>query len=374
MSPVRFIFALIVFLIATLVFLPAPNLFLWQIKLGATEYGSWFLLIPLVLLFLGRRRSVLDSVSVILCVLSIIFFLTPAMRGSSFASTARAKMNAAFPAASGAPKATDYSFFRCWSRSKPAPVEVQEETFTEYGGESLLLDFYPAQGRSPAPCVLVLHTGGWNSGTRREFIEFNHALARRGIAVASADYRLAPNSKWPAQYDDSIAAITYLASHAEELSIDPKKIVLMGRSAGGQIAQAVAADGRAGVAGCIGFYTPTDMTFAFKYADKKDILNSYQLLVEYLGGTADEAAANYESATAYGRVGEKTPPMLLVHGAHDELVWCKQSERFADDLRAKGVKHVFLKLPWATHAFDHNINGPGGQTALWAVERFVNSL
>jgi len=66
--------------------------------------------------------------------------------------------------------------------------------------------------------------------------------------------------------------------------------------------------------------------------------------------------------------------MLLIHGAHDELVWCRQSERFDENLRDETVKHVFLKLPWATHAFDHNLNGPGGQTALWAVERFVNSL
>jgi len=216
--------------------------------------------------------------------------------------------------------------------------------------------------------VIVLHTGGWENGTRREFIDFNHALARRGIAVASADYRVAPASKWPAQYDDAIAAISYLTSHAEELSIDPKKLVIMGRSAGGQIAQAVAADGRSGVAGCIGFYTPADMKFAFQYADKKDILNSYRLLVNYLGGKPDEVPDNYASASAYGRVGEKTPPMLLVHGAHDELVWCRQSERFAENLRTEGVKHVFLKLPWATHAFDHNINGPGGQTALWADE------
>jgi acetyl esterase/lipase len=374
MSPVRFILALLTFLVASLVFLPAPNILLWQIKLGVTEYGAWFMFLPLVLLFLGRRRSVLDSVSVGLCVLSIIFFITPAMRASSFAATARAKMNATFPVNSAAPKATDFSFFRCWSRSKPVPVEVQEEVFTEYGGDSLSLDFYPAQGRSPAPCVLVLHTGGWENGTRREFIDFNNALARRGIAVASADYRVAPAAKWPAQHADAIAAISFLNSRADEFGIDKKKLVIMGRSAGGQIAQAVSADGKSGVAGCIGFYTPTDMKFAFQYADKKDILNSYRLLVNYLGGTPEEVPDNYDSATAYGRVGEKTPTMLLIHGAHDELVWCRQSERFDGNLRDENVKHVFLKLPWATHAFDHNLNGPGGQIALWAVERFVNSL
>jgi acetyl esterase/lipase len=46
----------------------------------------------------------------------------------------------------------------------------------------------------------------------------------------------------------------------------------------------------------------------------------------------------------------------------------------AERLKQCGVKHVYLELPWATHAFDHNDNGPGGQIALWAIERFVRSV
>ena len=61
-----------------------------------------------------------------------------------------------------------------------------------------------------------------------------------GYAVASIDYRLAPEFKWPAQRDDLLAAIRFLRAHAAALGIDEDRLVLLGRSAGGQIATAAA--------------------------------------------------------------------------------------------------------------------------------------
>jgi len=193
--------------------------------------------------------------------------------------------------------------------------------------------------------------------------------------VAAIDYRLAPAAPWPAQWEDTIAALKYLNEHADELGIDAKKIVLMGRSAGGQIAETVAVTGtQPGVVGCIGLYAPADMNFAFQYANKKDILNSDKLLRQYLGGTPAEAKENYDSASPYALVTDKTPPTLLIHGANDDMVWVKQSERFAAQLKANNVKYVFLRVPWATHALDYSWNTPGGQLTTWAIEQFLGAV
>jgi acetyl esterase/lipase len=303
--------------------------------------------------------------------------MSSSLRAASFAKTAQAKMDAVFPLPEGAPIVPGpFSLWKNWMVGGTKPVAMQTMDYQEFAGSPVNLDFYPADVSSgPAPCLVVIHGGGWDNGSRTEFASASHRLARRGIAVATLDYRLSPQAIWPAQAEDVRVAISVLKEHADGLAIDPHKFVLMGRSAGGQIAEAVAVSGVIPeVRGCIALYSPADMHFAFKYADKKDILDSDKLLRQYLGGTPTDAKAAYDSASAYGLVTKRTVPMLLMHGANDELVWVRQSQRMAERLIENGVNHVYLELPWATHAFDHNDNGPGGQIALWAIERFVRSV
>lgn len=63
-----------------------------------------------------------------------------------------------------------------------------------------------------------------------------------------------------------------------------------------------------------------------------------------------------------------------MHGTIDSLVWRRQSERLAEKLTEEGVPNVFLELPWATHAFDFNQHGPGGQLSAFAIEWFVKAV
>jgi acetyl esterase/lipase len=375
MSTVRFVFAAMLFIIASLVLISAPVILLWQLKIGATEYGHWFALGSAVVIVAGQRRSVMDSMSVLLAVASLGLFLSSGLRAAFFCGQAAEKMSAVFPSSGNDLRTRPFSWKSIWTFAKPARTEVRTETFAATGGAPLRMDVYSPGDAQSAPCLLMLHTGGWDSGQRSEFSELSHHWAQRGIAVAAMDYRLAPQWPWPAQREDVRAATHFLTQRAAELGIDARKIFLMGRSAGGQIAQAVAASGTiAEVAGCIALYSPADMNFAFQYARPTDILNSDKLLRQYLGGSPDEAPENYASASAYGVANGKTPPTLLLHGGTDELVWVKQSERYAKRLDELGVRCVFLRLPWATHAFDYNFNGPGGQLTAWAVEHFVKSI
>ena len=67
-------------------------------------------------------------------------------------------------------------------------------------------------------------------------------------------------------------------------------------------------------------------------------------------------------------------PTLLVHGQEDKLVWCRQSERLEARLRDLKVPVTFLSLPWATHGFDFNLAGPGGQLFTQTLRRFLTQV
>lgn len=376
MPAIRFALAVVSLLVSLIVLVKAPNLALWQLKLGATEFGHWFALVPLVLLFLGRRQSFVDTLSSLFCIVAVGIFLSSGIRGLMFEKVAKGKMDAVFPLPAGTTDSVEpFHYTAMWSFGKPRAEEPETMDYNELGSQKLSLDFYAAREGKTSPCVVMIHGGGWDDGTRSEFKEFNHFLVEQGISVAAIDYRLAPKSPWPAQRDDVRAALGLLKAQANALGIAPDKFILMGRSAGGQIAEAIAAGGEIKeVIGCVALYSPADMEFAFKYADAKDILNSDKLLRQYLGGAPTDAAENYKSASAYLRVNPRSVPTLLIHGRGDELVWYQQSHRYAEKLAQQNVKHVYLELPWATHAFDYSLHGPGGQITKWAVLRFVRSV
>ncbi len=56
------------------------------------------------------------------------------------------------------------------------------------------------------------------------------------------------------------------------------------------------------------------------------------------------------------------------------MVQLIQSERLAARLQGVSVPHLLVRLPWATHGFDHNIRGPGGQLSTCAVEAFLAAV
>ena len=114
------------------------------------------------------------------------------------------------------------------------------------GIRPLELDVWlPPESRTPSPAVLFLHGGGWRAGSRHlAGPAFSGAqptpfeqLARAGIAVASADYRLSGEARWPAQLHDVKAAVRWLRARAGELGIDGERIAAWGESAGGHLAE-----------------------------------------------------------------------------------------------------------------------------------------
>ncbi|NTW02804.1 MAG: alpha/beta hydrolase, partial [Oscillochloris sp.] len=231
------------------------------------------------------------------------------------------------------------------------------------------------RGSGPAPLLVVIHGGAWQGGDKSEMPALSRYLAGQGYAVAAVNYRLAPRWPFPAARDDVRAAIVYLKANATTLGIDPTRIALCGRSAGGQLALLVgytAAD--PAIRGVIAFYAPTDLVYGYEHPSNPYVLDSTEMLESYLGGPPTGAESTYAEASPISFVGPEAPPTLLIHGRRDELVTFHQSTLLAERLKAVGRPHLLLDIPWATHAADFNFSGPSSQLSTYAIEHFLGAV
>jgi acetyl esterase/lipase len=349
---------------------------LWKVAIAVGEFGGWLALFPLgvAALALLALDGPVRWLTVALGVLALVQLAWPTFAAARLARGLPEGLERAFGArAEGEPFALRRKFWR----ALPPRAAVATEVFSTAGGEELKLDFYRARSAGTAPCLVVVHGGGWDGGDRTQLAEWNHRWAARGYAVAAISYRLAPRFTWPAPGEDTRAALEFIKAHAPRLGVDATRLVLVGRSAGGQIAGAVAyGAGDPAIVGFVSFYAPQDMQFAWSVSREDDALNSVKLMRQYFGGPPDtpERRARYDSGSAQLLVGPRTPPTLLIHGRPDTLVWYRHSERLVARLREAGVAHYHLELPWATHGFDFNPDGPGGQLADYAIESFLRGV
>lgn len=364
---------------------PARSYRSWWVALVATELGHVWFWLALIWAGWAARGAITDATSLArflawmacgLAVVASIFFARPVWSAWRLEGSVEQELIATFGA--GAGTANGAAPMWSWSRLARWPTAVERGEVVTHDADGRPLDFYPARGSlagDPVPCVVLVHGGGWDSGDRSELSGFNHWLAARGVAVAAFDYRLAPEFPWPAQRDDTLAVLEWLRLHATKLGIAPERLTLVGRSAGAQIATATAFGDKAlpGVRAVVALYGVHDLEFVWSIRSATDSLNSDKLIRQYMGGPPEAGRREaYLSGSAERLARPGLPPTLIVHGALDQLVWCRHSERLAAALRRAGVPHVFVRLPWGTHAGEANLHGPSGQLiteAVWRVAR-----
>jgi acetyl esterase/lipase len=351
----------------------------WKFTILIDEFGHWIVLLPLGLAVIASfaSRGPWRVVTLVLCAAATAGLLRPVFSARRLAATLPAEMRAAL----GTNRSTDapFSYRRLYLGPGRPEVRVTTEVYARPDGQDLKLDFYAPPfvkdtTRRP-PCVIVIHGGGWDSGDRLQLPELNHRLAAHGYAVAAIDYRLAPRWQWPAQKEDTLVAVAWLKKNADRLGLDPSRLVLLGRSAGAQIAEVAGyATHDPAVRGVISFYGPSDMVFAYRNAPEDDAIRSPSLIRALLGGTPEQQLARYDDASALRFVTADSPPTLMLHGYLDTLARHEHNVRLSARLTAAGVPHYFLSLPWATHAFDFNLDGPGGQLADYAIDQFLSAV
>jgi len=352
------------------VVIPFQSLTGWKLTLISTEYGHRLAVAAALLGLAGYHQGgTVSRLGSVLLLFAVLLWFIPLMRAIGIGERLPPKMGAIFPLRE---KETAPDFRGLWWSVKPVAKEPTVMTFHEDENGPRRLFFYHAAKTAKAPCIVLFHSGGWENGSATEFPEWSLHWAEMGFAVASVEYRLAPKHTWPTPLDDARLAIDWLKTNATRLGITDRCFIIAGRSAGGQIASAVAYGLKdPAIKGCIAFYGPHDMFFARRHAYEDDVLNSLRLLRNYLGGDAEEKEATYTSASGMLLADKSSCPTLLIHGTRDALVWNMQSYRLALRLRELGVRHYLLELPWATHAMDWPFDGPSGQLIRYTVDRYL---
>jgi len=359
-------------LLALPILLTFDSMLMWKVTLGATEYGHRIALAPLLLAAWSWRRRAWTGV--LFNTVTALVLLSPLITAAFMARTLPAELERAFGGKMPSTVLSWPDMFLGRAPAQQAPLLLTVPG-SEPAAVTRRIHFHRADSASPAPCIIYLHGGGWHSGSALEFAEWSTHWTTQGYAVASIEYRLAPQWQWPAPLEDVRDSLAFLKTHAAEHGIDAQKLILMGRSAGGQIATAAAYSlNDPAILGCISIYSPGDMIFARRFAAPDDVLDSTKLLRQYLGDDPAQAGANYLSASGTLLAHPHSPPTLIIHGQRDILVWHLQSHRLAEALQQQRVPHYFLDLPWATHGLDFPFHGPGAQLSRYAMEQFLRRL
>ena len=123
----------------------------------------------------------------------------------------------------------------------PEVFKVEDKVVSDKGVNVTVRVYHPhaAQSHQTLPGLVYLHGGGWTIGD----LDTHDVLCRSlclqaGIVVVSVDYRMGPEHKFPAAYDDTVAAFNWTVAHAASLGIDASRIAIGGDSAGGNLAAA----------------------------------------------------------------------------------------------------------------------------------------
>ncbi|GAA1000782.1 alpha/beta hydrolase [Acrocarpospora macrocephala] len=141
------------------------------------------------------------------------------------------------------PALRDASFMPEEDFTRGGAIDVTELTVPGPAGEPdiSLLVLRPAGETGPVPALYNIHGGGMIMGTNRLIpTEMLDMVVELKLAVVSVEYRLAPEHPHPAPVEDCYAGLVWTAKHADEIGVDPGRIVVAGASAGGGLAAAVA--------------------------------------------------------------------------------------------------------------------------------------
>lgn len=231
------------------------------------------------------------------------------------------------------------------------PVEPNV-TYTSAGGRELKADLYRPEG-SAVPtraAVVLVHGGGWMLGEKGMIAPLAAQLAGQGFLAVAVEYRLVREAPWPAQLDDVVAAVNWVAANAAKLGIDADRIVLAGASAGGHLAlmATAALGGRAKVAAVISLFSASELTL--DQPAPKGKFGAPQLV------GPDASEETLRAASPLFQVDGNFPPVFLLHGGGDWMIDPQASITLYQRLVELGVTAELHIVAEAIHEF---IEEPG---------------
>lgn len=216
----------------------------------------------------------------------------------------------------------------------------------------LKLDLYIPYNAQPGPTILYIYGGGWQSGSKEQYVLWYLPYLQLGMRVAAVQYRLSGAAPAPAAVEDCRCAFRWVAKNGDKYGIDPNRIVISGGSAGGHLALITAMldtsfDGDCPVTGdppkaqaVINYYGATDI---------EELLAEGRLNLQrwFRGpGDARELARRISPLTW---VHKGQPPVLTLHGDADKSIPYSQSVRLHEALTKADVSNELITISGGAH-------------------------
>jgi acetyl esterase/lipase len=250
-------------------------------------------------------------------------------------------------------------------------ADFKDIQFANSNEVRLTLDAHIPDGPGPFPTGILVHGGGWVAGDKQQYITYIfQPLADAGFAWFSINYRLAPQFRFPADADDVESAIRFVKANAAKYKVDPKRIALIGESAGGHLVSYVGARNRTDsrVAAVVSMYGVHDFVaaaIAWKPLPHEllDLFGIKAVDAETVPLLIKASPVIYLSADM--------PPFLLMHGSKDEDVPYEQSVEMCNKMKEAGARCDLITIDGAPHGMDHWESHPEW---LWYKKALVDWL
>ena len=189
------------------------------------------------------------------------------------------------------------------------------------------------KGKMPSPVVMNIHGGYWRA--KYDLVHAGHlcaALTTKGCATWNVEYRRVgnPGGGWPGTFEDIADAYRFLGQIARRYSLDTSRVVVMGHSAGGQLALCLAGH-EPSVHRAVSLAGVVDLQRAF------DLHLSNDAVVEFLGGKPNEVPEHYQDADPL-RLHMAQARQLMIHGSSDDVVPPEFSRDYVSKKKKAGEK------------------------------------
>lgn len=252
---------------------------------------------------------------------------------------------------------------------------VLDITYCSPGEPLQKLDLYFPQTGGPWPVLLYVHGGSWMEGDKAEGVGWR-GVNESGYLVASINYRMAAEGKFPLMIEDVKCAVRYLRANSAKFNLDPTRFVAVGASAGGHLAALLGtADETAGWD--VGDYADQSsrvqavITMAGLSDFTADMPSGINSSIYYVfGKLAGEASPEMVAASPVTYIDAHDPPFLIFHGDEDGVVPVAQSEILHARLQEAGVDSTLVIVKGG----DHGLQGPDATPTQAEISALINAF
>lgn len=235
------------------------------------------------------------------------------------------------------------------------------ERIVDFGGvgpENTPVRVYYPSAEKLFPVLVYFHGGGFVAGGIDMVEAICSSISREaGVAVASVNYRLAPENKYPAAIEDSLGVMEWLCKEGAGIGLDCQRIILAGDSAGGNIAAVTAQESvhRKDIRIIYQVLAYPVLDFTMSHASYDHFGTGYSLTAEKMRWYASQYLPDGELADEprisplFGQELYRLPATLLVLAGFDPLV--DEGRAYAGKLKNAGVAAEVMEVPKFSHGF-----------------------